>query len=135
MASFSKRPRYWFTATRVYIEIVVVVNATIFLWITLVYTAKSWAWRFYKPVNDSVHRRCSFWTNFAAVDNATLVHNRYLWICRTLSTGSDFSCLKPLFGRCDAIDGCRSVGDRFFFLRSGFCSARSNQQTREQVYS
>ena len=75
---------------RIYTRIVVVVNAGDFLWISRFFSKKSWVYLLYKAVNDSVLPCCQFWTNSRAVYKVTVVHNRYLWICRTLSTGGQF---------------------------------------------
>lgn len=84
---FFENRRHWFTTTKGYTRIVVVVNAKHFLWISLFFSKKSSTWMLYKAVNDSVLACCQFWTNFRAVYKPMLVHNRYLWICRALSTG------------------------------------------------
>ena len=88
--NFFENHRHWFTTTRRYTRIVVVVNAWHFLWISLFFLKKSWTCMLYKAVNDSVLACCQFWTNCAAVYKEDFVHNRYLWICRTLSTGACF---------------------------------------------
>jgi hypothetical protein len=91
-----ENPRSLVYTHKGYTRIVVVVNARHFLWISLFYLKKSSTWTLYKAVNDSVLPCCQFWTNFGAVVKADFVHNRYLWICRALSTGLLFCGVKPL---------------------------------------
>jgi hypothetical protein len=91
-----ENPRSLVYTHKGYTRIVVVVNARHFLWISLFYLNKSSTWTLYKAVNDSVLPCCQFWTNFGPVVKANFVHNRYLWICRALSTGLLFCGVKPL---------------------------------------
>lgn len=97
---FFENRHHWFTTTKGYTRIVVVVNAKHFLWISLFFSKKSSTWMLYKAVNDSVLACCQFWTNFRAVYKPALVHNPYLWICRALSTGRRLFAKTELAGRC-----------------------------------
>jgi hypothetical protein len=90
LQKFFENRRHWFTPKGIYTRIVVVVNARHFLWISPFSVKESVTWAFYKLVNDSVHGRCLFWTIFGAVYKPGVVHKRYLWICRSLSTGCSF---------------------------------------------
>ena len=75
-----------FTVKQGYTRIVVVVNAGQFLWISRFLSTQSSACTFYKAVNDPVLGHGKSWIRFSLVVCCCFVHNRHLWICRTLST-------------------------------------------------
>lgn len=90
-AAFFENPRSLvYTQEGIY-KIVVVVNAGVFLWISLFTWKKSGAYALYKPVNESVLQRWQFWTILRAVYKELFVHKPYLWICRSLSTGGCYA--------------------------------------------
>jgi hypothetical protein len=104
-------------------------------------------WPLYKPVNDSVHGRCLFWTIFAAVYKPGVVHKRYLWICRSLSTGCGFlrccrlaSMVWPgvLHAGCRHVLFAWQLADRLFFKSlalTGFCQNSQNRFTVKRIYT
>jgi hypothetical protein len=131
---------HWSTPTRIYTRIVVVVNARHFLWITLFCYAKSWTCLLYKPVNDSVLSCCLFWTIFDAVYKHDFVHNPYLWICRTLSTGHLFcwqnpSCRNLVAGMAQVSTTVTFFGFAGTTLPGLFCANSVNRFTVKRIYT
>ena len=109
-----EKPLPLFYIYKGYTRIVVVVNGRHFLWISVFFSKKSWTWMLYKPVNDSVLPCCQFWTDFGPVYKEDFVHNRYLWICRTLSTARWFSSFAGWFCKKFCLRASRSWSRRFF---------------------
>ena len=112
-----EKPLPLFYIYKGYTRIVVVVNGRHFLWISVFFSKKSWTWMLYKPVNDSVLPCCQFWTDFGPVYKEDFVHNRYLWICRTLSTGTCFCSLAADLSAIDAVAGSFARFCKILFFR------------------
>jgi hypothetical protein len=103
-------------------------------------------WRLYKAVNVSVLPCCQFWTDLQRVYKDDFVHNRYLWICRTLSTGQLISLLfrailqksPPLLATLTSLRIFLKVVSSVFWSqggRLGFCAPSVNRFTAKRVYT
>jgi hypothetical protein len=84
--NYSKKKEIRFTYKGMYTRIVVVVNGWHFLWTSQESCTLTSACSRYKSARRRVCGWWQIWTIFPAVHKAELMHNRCLWISRTLST-------------------------------------------------